>query len=222
MAGLNGAGAHEYYSHQGTDMPHIDYYISLNSPWTYFGSARFVAMVDRYGVDVTVKPAKFGDVFAQTGGFPLPKRSPQRQAYRMMELRRWRDELDIPILLEPANFPSDEAEGVRAVIAAELAGQDALRLSAEIGRALWERDENIGDPAIIRAAGERAGVDVDAIRSAGPSDSELDAIWDRNTKDAVAAGVFGAPSYVFEDGEIMWGQDRVHFVEKKLAQMASA
>jgi 2-hydroxychromene-2-carboxylate isomerase len=203
------------------EMPRIDYYISLNSPWTYLGSARFVDLVDRYGVEVSVKPARFGDVFAQTGGLPLPKRSPQRQAYRMMELKRWRDELKIPIVLEPKNFPSDEAEGVRAVIAAALAGQDALRLSAEIGRSLWELDENIGDPAVIRAAGARVGVDVDALRRAGQTDEQLDALWQKNTKEAVETGVFGAPSYVFEDGEVMWGQDRVHFVAKKLAALAA-
>ena len=56
----------------------------------------------------------------------------------MMELKRWRDELGIPILLEPEHFPSNERPGVHAVIAAALAGADALSLSSEIGRALWE------------------------------------------------------------------------------------
>ena len=200
----------------------IDYYISLNSPWTYLGSARFMELVERYNVTVDVKPANFGDVFAQTGGFPLPKRSPQRQAYRMMELKRWRDELGIPIHLEPENFPSNEARGVHAVIATQLAGGHALALSAEIGRSLWEMDQNIGDMAVIEDAGRRAGVDVAAILASAPSAQELDAIWQRNTAEAVEKGVFGAPSYRFEDGEIMWGQDRVHFVAKKLAAMSPA
>ena len=95
----------------------MEYYLSLNSPWTYLGSARFINLVKQHNVDVMVKPANFGDVFAQTGGLPLPKRSPQRQAYRMFEMKRWRDELGIPIQLEPVNFPSNEARGVHAVIA---------------------------------------------------------------------------------------------------------
>ena len=69
----------------------IDYYLSLNSPWTYMGSGPFAEIARRYGATVNVKPAKFGPIFEQTGGLPLPKRSPQRQAYRMMELRRWRE-----------------------------------------------------------------------------------------------------------------------------------
>lgn len=198
----------------------MEYYLSLNSPWTYLGSARFIELVDKYDVDVAVKPANFGEVFAQTGGFPLPKRSPQRQAYRMYELKRWREELGIAIELEPVNFPSNEARGVHAVIAADLAGENALLLSAEIGRSLWEMDLNIGDMAVIEAAGERAGVDVAALMAKAPASDDLDAIWQGNTAEAVEKGVFGAPSYRFEDGEIMWGQDRVFFVAKKLAAMA--
>ena len=199
----------------------MEYYLSLNSPWTYLGSARFINLVKQHDVDVTVKPANFGDVFAQTGGLPLPKRAPQRQAYRMFEMKRWRDELNIPIQLEPVNFPSNEARGVHAVIATKLAGGDALGLSAEIGRSLWEMDLNIGDMAVIEEAGRRAGVDVAAVLEKAPSADELDAMWQANTKEAVDKGVFGAPSYRFEDGEIMWGQDRVHFVAKKLAELAA-
>ncbi|MEQ1649223.1 MAG: DsbA family protein [Hyphomicrobiaceae bacterium] len=43
-------------------------------------------------------------------------------------------------------------------------------------------------------------------------------MWDKNTAEAIERGVFGAPSYVFADGEIMWGQDRLEFVAKKLAR----
>ena len=199
----------------------IDYYLSLNSPWTYLGSARFIELVKKHNVEVAVKPANFGEVFSQTGGLPLPKRSPQRQAYRMFELKRWRDELGIPIQLEPAHFPSNEAPGVHAVIATALSGGNALGLSAEIGRALWENDQNIADMAVIEAAGRRAGVDVAAVMSAAPASDDLDAMWQANTREAIDKGVFGAPSYRFEDGEIMWGQDRVHFVAKKLAAIAA-
>ena len=198
----------------------MDYFLSLNSPWTYLGTARFIDLVEQYDVEVAVKPANFGEVFAQTGGFPLTKRSPQRQAYRMYELKRWRDELGIAIELEPVNFPSNEARGVHAVIAADLAGEDALLLSAEIGRSLWEMDLNIGDMAVIEAAGRRAGVDVATLLEEAPASEELDAIWQANTAEAVEKGVFGAPSYRFEDGEIMWGQDRLQFVAKKLAALA--
>jgi 2-hydroxychromene-2-carboxylate isomerase len=197
----------------------VDYYISLNSPWTYLGSARFRDMARRYKIAVNVKPARFSDVFAQTGGLPLPKRSPQRQAYRLMELKRWRDHLGIPITIEPKYFPADEQLGVRLVTAAAAQGLDALSLSHEIGKAVWEREEDIGVPATLAAAAGRAGLDADAIRRTGPPDAELDATWERNTAEAVAIGVFGAPSWVLPSGEVFWGQDRLEFVERALQKL---
>ena len=199
-------------------MPTIRYFIALNSPWTYLGSQRFYDMTRRHGWTVDLKPAKFGEVFARTGGLPLPKRSPERRAYRMMELKRWRDHLGLPITLEPKFFPSDEAPGTRLVIAAKLAGADVHRLATEIGRSLWEREENIADAGVLAAAATRAGIDAAAIRKAGPSDAELDRLHDAYTAEALAAGVFGAPSYVLPSGEIFWGQDRLEFVERALAK----
>ena len=44
---------------------------------------------------------------------------------------------------------------------------------------------------------------------------EIAARYEANTQQALAAGVFGAPSYVVE-GEIFWGQDRLEFLERRL------
>ena len=113
----------------------VDYYMTLNSPWTYLGSAPFAEIAARNNVTVNIKPCKFGPIFEQTGGLPLPKRSPQRRAYRMMELKRWREVRGVPLNLEPKYFPCDDAAATRLVIAAKLQGKDAHRLSIELGRA---------------------------------------------------------------------------------------
>ena len=199
-------------------MPTIGYYMTLNSPWTYLGSARFAQIAKRHGCTVDIKPSKFGEIFSKTGGLPLPKRSPERRAYRMMELKRWRENTGLPITLEPKYFPSDETPGTRLVIAAKLAGKDACALAAEIGRALWEREENIAEASVLAAAAERAGMNADAIRKAGPNDGELDALHESYTVEALSRGVFGAPSYVLESGEFFWGQDRLEFLDRALAK----
>jgi 2-hydroxychromene-2-carboxylate isomerase len=198
----------------------IDYYLSLNSPWTYMGSALFADIAKRNGATINVKPAKFGPIFEKTGGLPLPKRSPERRAYRMMELKRWREVRDIPLVLQPKHSPSDDAAATRLVIAAKLQGRDAHRLSLELGRALWEREESLADPAAMAAAAQRAGLDAAAIRAAGPSDAELDALYEQYTQEALAAGVFGAPSFVLPSGEIFWGQDRLEMLERALKMAA--
>jgi 2-hydroxychromene-2-carboxylate isomerase len=198
----------------------ITYYLSLNSPWTFMGSALFAEIVQRYGADVDVKPAKFGPIFEQTGGLPLPKRSPQRRAYRLMELKRWREVRGIPLNLEPKHFPSDDLAAVRLVISAKLQGKDAHLLSLEFGRAIWEREESLADAAVMSAAAQRAGLDAAALRANGPSDADLDALYEQYTQDALKAGVFGAPSYVLPSGEIFWGQDRLELLERALKMQA--
>jgi 2-hydroxychromene-2-carboxylate isomerase len=198
----------------------VDYYMTLNSPWTYISSALLAEIATRNKVTVNVKPAKFGPIFEQTGGLPLPKRSPQRRAYRMMELKRWREVRGIPLTLEPKYFPCDDTVATRLVIAAKLQGKDAHRLSLELGRAVWEREETLIDPAVIISAAERAGLDAVTLRAGSPSDAELDALHEQYTQEALKAGVFGAPTFVLPSGEIFWGQDRLELLERALKQLS--
>ena len=200
-------------------MTTIDYYLALNSPWAFLGAERFITMTKKAGATVHVKPARYGQVFEKTGGLPLPKRSPERRAYRMMELKRWSATLEQPLVHEPKSFPNDDAPGTRLIIAAAMQGLDALRLSLETGRAMWELDQDNSDAAVLDAACKRAGIDAAALRAKSAPDAELDKIWDANTVDALKQGVFGAPAYVFQDGEFFWGQDRLMFVERKLAAL---
>ena len=197
----------------------IDYYISLNSPWTFMGSALLAEVAKRNGATVNIKPAKFHAIFEKTGGLPLPKRSPERRAYRLMELKRWREVRDIPLILQPKNSPSDDLAATRLVIAAKLQGKDAHRLATEFGRAIWERDEPLGDAEVMAAAGKRAGVDIAAVKAGAPADAELDQLYDQYTQEGLAANVFGAPSYVLPSGEFFWGQDRLEMLDRGLKML---
>ena len=199
----------------------VDYYMTLNSPWTYIGSALFAEIAKQNDATVNIKPCQFGPIFEQTGGLPLPKRSLQRRAYRMMELKRWREVRGIPLTLEPKHFPCDDIAATRLVLAAKLRGKDSHKLSLELGRALWEREETLADPATLSSAAERAGLDATALRAGGPSDAELDALHEQYTQEALKAGVFGAPSFVLPSGEIFWGQDRLELLERALKQLVA-
>jgi 2-hydroxychromene-2-carboxylate isomerase len=134
----------------------------------------------------------------------------------MMELKRWREVRGLPLNLEPKHFPCDDLMATRLVISAKLQGKDAHRLSVELGRSLWEREESLADAVTMASAAERAGLDAAALRAGGPSDAELDALFQQYTEEALAAGVFGAPSYVLPSGEIFWGQDRLELLERAL------
>jgi len=194
----------------------IDYYLSLNSPWTYLGAARFARMAQDHGADVRVKPVDFGKIFPASGGLPLPKRAPQRQAYRLVELGRWSEHLGLPVTLHPRHFPTPETLKAGVVIAADQLGGAPLALSQAILTALWAEDRDTGDPEVLREIAEATGHDGEALlaMAADPATQEL---YHRLSEEALAAGVFGAPSYIVE-GEIFWGQHRLDFLERRLAR----
>ncbi len=197
-------------------MREIDYFLSLNSPWTHLGAARFAALAARHQVRVRVFPVDFGVIFAATGGLPLPRRSPQRQAYRLQELARWRDHLGLPIQIHPPHFPANETLAAQAVIALRESGEGekALALAHHVLKALWEEGRDTADPATLAALADAAGADGAALikRAEEPGWAALRA---RDTEAAIARGVFGAPSYVLGE-EIFWGQDRLDFLARRL------
>ena len=84
----------------------IDYYYSVMSPFTYLGSERFTALVEKYNIEVEEKPFDIiGEIFANTGGVPVPKRHPSRQKYRLVEIERISNKLNIPVNPKPQFFP---------------------------------------------------------------------------------------------------------------------
>ena len=196
---------------------HIDYYVSLNSPWTHLGAARIEALASKHDATMRIHPVDFGTVFAGSGGLPLPKRAPQRQAYRLMELKRWRDVLGIPINIQPKFFPSHEALSSSCVIALRETQGDkpAIALAHRVLRAVWQDEKNPGDPATLADLVAEIGLDADAVMKLG-ADPKWAEMRTADTQAALDRGVFGAPSYAIGD-EIFWGQDRLDFVSRKLA-----
>ncbi len=196
----------------------IQYFLAPHSPWTYLGHARFVALARAAGAQVELKPFDLGKVFGVSGGLPLAKRAPQRQAYRLLELARWAEALDLPLKSQPTFFPIPPDAAAKLIIAARisLGGDAALDIAGAVMRALWAEDKNIADDDTLAQIASNCGFDgrmlVKSSQTAGVQEQ-----YERNTDDAMAANVFGAPWYVV-DGEGFWGQDRLDFVERALAK----
>lgn len=198
-------------------MAHIDYYFTPVSPWAYLGAPRFNAMVEKYKADVRVMPVDLGRVFSVSGGLPLAKRPPQRQAYRMMELKRWREFLGLPLNLQPKGFPVDASLASRLIIAArEQSQKDALALSFAIGRAVWAEERNIADADTLEEIVTECGLDPAQLFAAAEG-SAVKAAYEADTDKAMEVQIFGAPTFML-NGELFWGQDRLDFLERALAK----
>jgi 2-hydroxychromene-2-carboxylate isomerase len=194
----------------------IDYYMSISSPWSYLGHERFVALAKKYSADVNLRVVDLARVFPVSGGLPLPKRAPQRQAYRMVELKRWKAHLGVGFNPVPKFFPVKGDPAARMVIAALPQGADrALALAGAYMRAAWADEGDVGDADTLTSVAAAHGFD-GAKLLALSNEPATQRRYDEFTQHAIDQQVFGAPWYVY-NGEPFWGQDRLSFLEKALA-----
>lgn len=194
----------------------IEYFVVPASPYAYLGHDRFVAMARRHGAKIELKPMDLGGkVFPVSGGLPLPKRAPQRQAYRLVELNRWSRTLGVPLNTAPKYFPVAADDAALMVTAAlRQAGTDAaLKLVGAQLRAVWAEERNIADADTLRAIADACGLDGARLYTERES---ARADYDAFTQEAIDKGVFGAPWYIYR-GEPFWGQDRLDLLDRALA-----
>jgi carboxymethylenebutenolidase len=196
----------------------VDYYFAPPSPWTYLGHARLSEILRQRGASVRVMPVDLGGkVFPISGGLPLGQRAPQRQAYRLVELQRFSQHLNAPLHLKPKYFPVSGDDSSRLIIAVDQhhGVEAAMRITGAVLAACWAQERNIADPKVLAELLAEQGLDADCLDKA--NSQSVQETYERYTEQAIAAGVFGAPSYVV-DGEIFWGQDRLDFLDRRLAQ----
>ena len=193
----------------------VTVYYALQSPWTYLGWARLREIGAPTGAAALNRPDLCGLFFQACATLPLAKRPKQRRAYRLMELRRWRDHLGVPLNLHPKHFPVDESLAARMAIAHGQRGGQIAALSQAMMTAVWAEERDLADPATLLEIAREQGADGPALLEAaqGPA---VQSEYDANTRQAIEQGVFGMPTFVVDD-ELFWGQDRLDFLARALA-----
>ena len=160
-------------------------------------------------------PMDLGKVFPISGGLPLGKRAPQRLAYRLVEMTRFSQHLNLPLNLHPKFFPVAGDPSAKLIIAVDMHhGTDAaLAITGAVLAAVWQEERDIADTATLAALLSEHQLDAACLDLSNTP--EVQARYDSYTQSAIDAQVFGAPSYVI-DGDMFWGQDRLDFVAQKL------
>ena len=188
-------------------MPHIDYYFSTVSSYTYLAGLRLEDIAARHGASLRYKPFDIGALYGRTGGKLVAERHPSRQEYRQQDLRRQVARLGRKMNLRPMFASANAAPSAYAIIAAQATGGGDLGgLVHAFCRAVWAEERDISDDGLIRDLLATHGFDP------GLADSGLllgAETYADNLEQAVNAGVFGAPFYVTDTGERFWGLDRL-------------
>lgn len=198
-------------------MKSVDYYFTPVSPFTYLGHERFVAIAKKHGASIAVKPVDLGKVFSVSGGLPLKQRAAQRQAYRLFELKRWRELLGMPLNLQPKFFPvSADLASKWILAAAGRSTEEALKLAGGIMRAVWAEERDVSDASTLATIASEQKLDSAGMAECAGS-PEINARYEALTQEAIERRVFGAPTYIYRD-EPFWGQDRLDFLDRALAK----
>ena len=193
----------------------VDYYFAPMSPWTYLGHQRFVHMAKTANATVRVMPMDLGKVFPISGGLPLGKRAPQRQAYRLVELMRFSQALNVPLNLHPKFFPVAGDPSAKLIIAVDMhhGTEAALAITGAVLSAVWHEERDIADATTLADLLREQHLDAACLDLSNTP--EVQARYDSYTQSAIDTQVFGAPTYMI-DGEMFWGQDRLDFVAQAI------
>ena len=196
-------------------MTQIDYFFSPVSPFTYLAGDRLEQLATEVGARIRYIPFDIGAVFGATGGVPVGQRSPQRQAYRLQELKRIQVKTGLPFQVHPAHFPVDGTAACLTLIQARDQGYPVDPLAHACLEAVWARDLNLADVMVL-------GQLLDSVqlpRSLLDTRDEARATFAAETDEAIQRGVFGSPFYVVGDA-CFWGQDRLTDLKTHLQQLS--
>lgn len=197
-------------------MAHIDYYFSTVSPYTYLAGLRMEDAAARHGATIAYKPMDLtGGIFPRTGGLAVKDRHPARLDYRLQELRRQAAKFGLPLDLDPPYRAVNPAPSSYAFIAAMRAGGGDLgRLVHGFTGAVWRDKRDIAEDEVIADCLAAAGFDRSLAGMAMLAGADE---YVRNTEEAIAKGVFGAPFYIVDGTEKFWGQDKIEDLDLFLA-----
>jgi 2-hydroxychromene-2-carboxylate isomerase len=183
----------------------VDFWFDFSSTYSYPAAMRVEREAAARGVSVNWRPFLLGPIFAAQGMKDSPfNLFPARGQYMLRDLARTCAELDLPFVL-PSPFPQNSLLCAR--IATALEGAPRIWFAQAVYALEFGEGRTISDPLTAAEALRRAGLDVGLVERA--QDDAVKAALRATTDEAQERGVFGAPTFTTQDGEVFWGNDRL-------------
>jgi 2-hydroxychromene-2-carboxylate isomerase len=189
----------------------LEIYWDFSSPFAYLGSTQAAKLAERTGATLVWRPMLLGGLFKAIGqsDVPLFTWSEAKKKYYFEDMHRWAAYWGVPFKF-PSRFPMGSLKAMRTYLALPEARRAAFREATF--RAYWAEDRDIADDGVLR---ELVGAEADEVMARTQDPAVKKELLDA-TQAAVAAGVFGAPTWVVDGKELFWGQDRIPLVERAL------
>jgi len=193
----------------------IDFYFDFSSPYSFLAAEQIEALAARHGRTVDYRPLLLGAVFKAAGSAPLTEQYGPKARYSVHDFERSARYAGIRYR-HPSKFPIGAVAATRGVLWLKQHQPDqAGPFVRAVYRAFFQDDRDVTDPAVVAGIAQSIGIDGQALLQAGQDPALKDALR-KQVDEAIALGVFGAPTIVV-DGEMFWGNDRLPQIERWLA-----
>ena len=192
----------------------VEFYFDFGSPYSYLAYKALPAIAAAHGAQIVWRPMLLGGVFKATGNHS-PAEIPAKSKWMHQDMQRWAARYGAVFRFNP-HFPINTLLLMRGAVGMQMRGPDFHEYVEAVFHAMWAEPRNLGEPAELAAVLRQAGLDADAFLAL-VSDTAVKEQLKKNTEEAVARGVFGAPTF-FVGEDMFWGQDRLDFVAAALAR----
>lgn len=191
----------------------FEFFFDYTSPTAYLAVPVALEVEARTGAELRLRPMFLGGVMQATGNKP-PGTVAAKGRYLNRDLQRCAAHIGIPMHMNPA-FPINTLAVLRATIGLTDAAEQR-RFVIRLFKAAWGQPDpvNLGDMAEVAALCAAAGFDPAAISALATDPANKEKLKE-TTDEAVARGVFGAPSFFVGD-DLFFGHDRLDYVERAL------
>jgi 2-hydroxychromene-2-carboxylate isomerase len=193
--------------------PAVEFYFDVGSPAAYLAWTQLPKIAQETRSEIEYRPFLLGGVFQATGN-RSPMEVPAKGQYMQDDLQRFAQRYGVPFRHNP-HFPINTLTLMRMALGLQM--RDAPKMVPfvdAIFRATWVDGKNMNDAATVTAVLQQAGFDAERLLALASDPAVKDQLK-VVTQEAVARGVFGAPTF-FVAGQMFWGQDRLDFVKEAL------
>jgi 2-hydroxychromene-2-carboxylate isomerase len=195
----------------------VEFFFDVGSPAAYLAWTQLARICADAGARIDYQPMLLGGVFQATGN-QSPAAIPAKGRYMNDDLARFAGRYGVPFKHNPF-FPINTLTLMRIVTALQLHDEQAMLACTDaLYRAMWVDGKNMNDAAVVAQVLQAAGFDPAELLAQAGSPQVKERLK-TVTQDAVARGVFGAPTF-FVGSHMYWGQDRLDFVKQALEQQA--
>ena len=194
-------------------MKTIEFYFDFGSPTTYLAHTQLTRIAAETLARLVYKPMLLGGVFKATGN-ASPVTVPAKGRWMFGDLARWAQRYGVPFVMNPF-FPINTLTLMRGAVGLQMK-QPALfdAYTDAVFKAMWAQPRDLGQSAEVAAVLAPLGIALDAFMAL-VGDAEVKAALVAATDEAVARGVFGAPT-CFVGEAMFFGQDRLDFLREAL------